>query len=573
MSEEDLEVEDEPPIKRELSAIFEDNEDSTSYIESKNLESPSFLPNAASQAQKESNGTNSLAPDSYITSVRSRKYGVYEGVGEQFSQIPEPDGEVLPTVGSGNEQRNNAHLDEHDHPDLTVDSSLSTSPYLTEDNLRYTASDDGGSTNVLKTNLPLEPSSTIPTNTATNDEGYNGSTASGGYISEAGAYKLHMQSTSGHVTEVNMALGHSGYIPSNISTASSGYASECSYKSRVQSTSDDVTDTNVAPSSSGYIPSDFSTVSSGYGSQSSYKCRLQSTLSYVTDPTVGSSSSGYIPSNMSTVSSGYGSEAGGVSVHKYGSVTSQLSCGTPRMPHFNSEWANGEYVPTTGQSGSQPAAASTAPSQEVSDKESSRPVTPLSLVKDTKCDDVSLDSPICVGTPDGYVDSVFDDTPLTKCPPNLQEDLKSKHPTSGTDHSKGGHYVTPVTSGDYIPYPSHNESTFADPSSHTEELTLCCETCYTQDTESTCTNSSYIKSCDSQVRSCDVSCDHDVQHHRDTNTQIRSETMQTLDYIELSQLSFLHTELDQTEESKSSLDTVPPESVREQFLTTSECVS
>ena len=47
-----------------------------------------------------------------------------------------------------------------------------------------------------------------------------------------------------------------------------------------------------------------------------------------------------------------------------------------------------------------------------------------------KCDDVSLNSPICVVTPDGYVDSVFDDTPLTKCPPNTQDDLQMKVQTS-----------------------------------------------------------------------------------------------------------------------------------------------
>ena len=284
-----------------------------------------------------------------------------------------------------------------------------------------------------------------PTDTATNDSGYN--TNNSGYVLDAGVDESVAQS--------NHKIKSSAF-----STASSGYVSE--------------------PVAASYI------------------LHLQSTSSYVTDTTMTPSSSEYIPSEFSTVSSGYGSETG-VSVHKHGSVTSKLSCGTPRMPHFSSEWANGDYVPpttiqsgsTTVQSGSRP---STAQSQEVSDKESSRPVTPLSLGKDTKCDDVSLDSPICVVTPDGYVDSVFDDTPLTKCPPNLPEDLKSKHPTSGTNHSKGGHYVTPVTSCDYIPYPSHNETNLDLPSQLSE-------TCYRQEDEP---NNSYTNKTDSQSHKNDI---------------------------------------------------------------------
>ena len=220
----------------------------------------------------------------------------------------------------------------------------------------------------------------------------------------------------------------------------------------------------------GYIPSTISTTSSGYGSEAStsgYKSRFMSISSYATD-TSAAPNSGYIPSTFSTASSGYASDSG-VSRYKHGSLASELSYETPHMPHFDNGWSNGDGVTDIGLCESP--VTHTGKISNVSGyvTESLEPVPRYPLNKHLDLQSkVSVDSSLSTATPDACRDSVFHDDHFTE---HLEQSLNAEH-----ECSKG----SGVTHNGYIPYPGHEEAAMQDPSNLTDELTLHCDIPNTQ---------------------------------------------------------------------------------------------
>ena len=253
------------------------------------------------------------------------------------------------------------------------------------------------------------------------------------------------------------------------------------------------TGTNTALND-GYIPSDSSTASSGYASVASYKSHLTSTSNFATDESVAPKSS-YIPSNLSTASSSYTSESG-VSIYQCDSVASQMSCGTPQI----------DYVTDTSLCGS-PVALRKIPEVSGYVTESLEPVLTHSLAKhsvDHKHSEDTIHSAVCIDIPDAYVDSDFNEDqyiPRTGSPSTTHNDLDSERAATESDCDKRSSTVVPLASSGYIPYPGQDEAALHD---HSDNLSLGCEVCYTQEDKSapTCRSSDDVtSSIDSQSHS------------------------------------------------------------------------
>ena len=452
-----LRTRDDEHTKRELSAIMEDNEDGASV----NKDMEEFTTEVGGE-RKDMNFVNSPGYVSQAEDFTQRvlnpshgaNYDVDHGCSEIWATYVEEEppkhlsGESLqtPSVDREEVQPSSSGYIEECTPDRVGLRSSGAKEVVETNPAEQTQSEPYAQLNLPITSVGILQTSPYLTEMDKEQCPLCEPPADSGCSLDMLETDPHMTSLSTYPTGTNTAL-NDGYIPSDSSTASSGYASVASY---LTSTSSYTTDASVAPNRS-YVPSNFSTASSGYASESgvsSYKSHLTSTSSFANDESAVPKSS-YIPSSLSTASSGYASESG-VSMYQRGSVASQMSCGTPQMPHFGNGWANNDYVTDTSLCGS-PVALRKIPEVSGYVTESLEPVLTHSLGKhsvDHKHSEDTIDSAVCIDTPDVYyVDSVFnEDQYILHTGSTTHDDLDSERAATESDCDKRSSTVVPLAS-------------------------------------------------------------------------------------------------------------------------------